>query len=324
MHAPDANDWQKGLLFTPELLACHRHHLVQAQGPDALHWLLAQALYSNLEFTQVLEHQVVNTAVYRIARNDSGFELPPDMVIDAWNILVDDSYHGKLTADLTRLVQAQTGIPSTSAKPPAFYERLQREFARADSSIAELLPLFFCSISETLITKNLVEIPRDPRVIDAVRQVMKDHAEDESRHHRFFTSFIALTWPQLSERLKQRIGPLLPSFIAIFTDTDLVAVRGQLHDIGLDQAQADEVINDCYSPQQVAQVLREASRSCMGTLRKVGVLDSAHVQDECERLGLLDRLPEDECERLGLLDSLPEDECERLGLLDSLPEKALS
>ncbi|PPU55597.1 hypothetical protein XdyCFBP7245_12515 [Xanthomonas dyei] len=293
MYAPAANDWQNGLLFTPELVSCHRHPLVQAQGPDALRWLLAQALYNNLEFTQVLEHQVVNTAVYRIARGDSGFELPQDMVIDAWNILVDESYHGKLTADLARLVRAHTAIPATSAKIPAFYQRLQREFARADPSTAELLPLFFCSISETLITRNLVEIPRDPRVIDAVRQVMKDHAEDESRHHRFFASFIAQVWPQLSERLKRRIGPLLPSFIAIFTDPDLVAVRGQLHDIGLNEAQTDEVINDCYSPQQLAQVRREAARACIGTLRKVGILENAQVQDECARLGLLDLLPEE-------------------------------
>ncbi|KAB7767241.1 diiron oxygenase [Xanthomonas maliensis] len=292
VHAPDANDWENGLLFTPELVLCHRHPLVQAQGPEALHWLLAQALYNNLEFTQVLEHQVVNTAVYRIARDDSGFELPPDMVSDAWNILVDESYHGKLTADLARLVQAHTAIPPTTAKVPAFYRRLQREFARAHPSAGELLPLFFCSISETLITRNLVEIPRDPRVIDAVRQVMKDHAEDESRHHRFFTSFIAEAWPQLSDRLQRYIGPLLPSFIAIFTDTDLVAVRGQLHDIGLNEAQADEVINDCYSPQQLAQVRRGAARSCVATLRKVGILESAQVQDECERLGLFDPVPE--------------------------------
>ncbi|MFC3654896.1 diiron oxygenase [Xanthomonas hyacinthi] len=293
MRTPAANDWQNGLLFTPELVSCHRHPLVQAQGPQALRWLLAQALYNNLEFTQVLEHQVVNAAVYRIARSGSGLELQSEMLTDAWNILVDESYHAKLTADLAQLVHAHTGIPGRSARIPAFYQRLQREFLRADPSIAALLPLFFCSISEMLITRNLVEIPRDPRVVDAVRQVMRDHAEDESRHHRFFACFISQAWPQLSERLKRRIGPLLPSFIAIFTDPDLVAVRGKLHDIGLNDAHASEVIDDCYSPRQLAQVRCEAARACIGTLRKVGILESAQVQDECVRLGLLDPVPED-------------------------------
>lgn len=281
------NDWENGLLFTPELVPCVAHPIVQRRGPEAARWLLAQALYANLEFTQVLEHQVVNNAVYTIARGESGFVMPAQMTADAWNILVDESFHGKLTADLSRRVQALTGIGKRVARVPAFYLRLQREFARADVSIRPLLPLFFCSISETLITRTLVEIPRDPRVIDAVRQVMKDHAEDESKHHRFFASFMTEAWPQLSERMRQRIGPLLPTFMSIFIDTDIAGVRSQLCEIGLDDSQADEVIEQCYGGQNLIQARRNGATASIRTLQKIGVTDSAHVQDELVRLGLV-------------------------------------
>ena len=287
VESAEGNDWVRGLLFTPELVPCVAHPLVQERGHEATRWLLAQALYANLEFTQVLEHQVVNSAVYTIARGESGFSMPAEMTTDAWNILVDESFHGKLTADLSRLAEARTGIRKRVAKSPAFYLRLQRELARADASIKPLLPLFFCAISETLITRTLVEIPRDPRVMDAVRQVMKDHAEDESKHHRFFASFLAEAWPQLSERMKQRIGPLLPTFMSIFIDADIAGMRGHLREIGLSDRQADEVIDECYCDRKLANARRNGAKASISTLRRIGVTDSAHVQDELVRLELI-------------------------------------
>jgi hypothetical protein len=280
-------DWTEGLLFTPELVPGLSHPLVAKHGAEASRWLLAQALFANLEFTQVLEHEVVNHAVYSIARGKSGFNLPRSMVADAWNILVDESYHGKITADLSRLAEARTGIRNQAPKVPAFYRRLQREVARADPALRPLLPIFFCSISETLITKNLVEVPRDPRVIAPIRQVMRDHAEDESKHHRFFASFISLAWPQLPENLKAKIGPLLPKFISIFIDPDVVFVRTQLQGIGLREDEVDQVILDCYSDKSLEEARRIGARASTSALRKAGVTDSAHVRDEMSRYGLI-------------------------------------
>ncbi|SFD64600.1 diiron oxygenase [Paracidovorax konjaci] len=285
-------DWAEGLLFTPELVPSVSHPLVARRGPEASRWLLAQALFTNLEFTQVLEHEVVNHAVYSIARGRSGFDLPPAMVADAWNILVDESYHGKITADLSRLAEARTGILNQAPKVPAFFLRLQREVARADPALRPLLPIFFCSISETLITKNLVEVPRDPRVIAPVRQVMKDHAEDESKHHRFFASFISQAWPQLPETFKAQIGPLLPKFMAIFIDPDIVAVRSQLRQIGLGEDDAQQVIFDCYSESSLAESRRNGARASLSALRKAGVAGSAHLRDEMHRYGLSMDVPE--------------------------------
>ncbi|ADX46036.1 hypothetical protein Acav_2124 [Paracidovorax avenae ATCC 19860] len=291
-HQATEMDWTRGLLFTPELVPSVSHPLVARRGPEAARWLLAQALFSNLEFTQVLEHEVVNHAVYSIARGRSGFDLPGAMVADAWNILVDESYHGKITADLSRLAEARTGIRNHAPRVPAFFLRLQREVARADPALRPLLPIFFCSISETLITKNLVEVPRDPRVIAPIRQVMKDHAEDESKHHRFFASFIAQAWPQLPETLKAKIGPLLPKFISIFIDPDIVFIRSQLREIGLGEDDADQVIFDCYSEASLAESRRNGARSSISALRKAGVADSAYLRDEMHRYGLSMDIPE--------------------------------
>jgi hypothetical protein len=149
-----------------------------------------------------------------------------------------------------------------------------------------LLPVFFCSISETLITKNLVEVPRDPRVIAPIRRVMRDHAEDESKHHRFFVSFISQAWPQLSESLKAKIGPLLPKFISIFIDPDIVFLRAQLKSIGLNEDEADQVILDCYSGTSLEEMRRNGARASINALRRAGVTDNSHIRDEMFRYGL--------------------------------------
>jgi hypothetical protein len=285
-HEAAEREWMEGMLFTPELVPCVSHPLVVKRGPSAARWLLAQALFANLEFTQVLEHEVVNHAVYSIARGRSGLDLPHSMMADAWNILVDESYHGKITADLSRHVEARTGIRNQAPKVPSFYRRLQREVARADPTFRPLLPIFFCSISETLITKTLVEVPRDPRVIAPIRQVMRDHAEDESKHHRFFASFFSCVWPQLPERLRAEIGPLLPKFMAIFIDPDIVSVRAQLQEIGLHEDDVNQVIQDCYSEKSLERARRNGARASINVLRKIGVTDSSQVKDEMVRFGL--------------------------------------
>lgn len=102
---------QAGLLFSPDLVSVLAHPIMVKQDVTKKRWVLAQTLYSSLGFTQVLEHAVINDAVFKIARRESGFDLPAELQVDAWKILVDESFHGKLVFDLEKKVEWGTKIP---------------------------------------------------------------------------------------------------------------------------------------------------------------------------------------------------------------------
>src|SRR6185295_14101103 len=59
-------------------------------------------------------------------------------------------------------------------------------------------------------------IPSDPRVVMAVRELVADHAEDEGRHHAYFSRLLEFTWPRLNKAQRATIGPLLPEMVLAF------------------------------------------------------------------------------------------------------------
>lgn len=272
-------DWEDGLLFSPDLVSVLAHPIMVKQDVTKKRWVLAQTLYSSLGFTQVLEHAVINDAVFKIARRESGFDLPAELQVDAWKILVDESFHGKLVFDLEKKVEWGTKITNTTSGPPAFYTKLRRIQAEADPEIRDILSLFFCAVSETLITRTLLDIPRDDRVVEPVRRVMREHAEDESRHHRFFADFLTRAWPQLTLRQRQKIGPLIPRFVSIFIDADPINTERILTEVGLTRLDASQVVTETFTRESIINARLQSSKACLMTLSRAGVLGDTHVQD---------------------------------------------
>ena len=111
--------------------------------------------------------------------------------------------------------------------------------------------IFFTIVSETLISAILADIPADQRVVVAVRELVADHAQDEGRHHAYFSRLLEFTWPRLNKRQRAAIGPLLPEMILAFLEPDFVAIAGNLRACGLTAEQIDEVMTESYPPAQV-------------------------------------------------------------------------
>lgn len=160
--------------------------------------------------------------------------------------------------------------------PEAVHRKLQAE---ADPEIRDILSLFFCAVSETLITRTLLDIPRDDRVVEPVRRVMREHAEDESRHHRFFADFLTRAWPQLTLRQRQKIGPLIPRFVSIFIDADPINTERILTEVGLTRLDASQVVTETFTRESIINARLQSSKACLMTLSRAGVLGDTHVQD---------------------------------------------
>ncbi|MCS1351837.1 diiron oxygenase [Mechercharimyces sp. CAU 1602] len=273
--------------FTPELVPICDHQLVQRRGVQASKRLIIHHLYTHLNFTEHLEHEVVNHITFQIGKEKTGLILPPAMIADAWKIYVDEAYHYKFSAELVSKVISLTGVPLQKGRQPQFLTRLHTLLADETTETRSWLLLFFTIISETLISGTLMTVPQDQRVVPLVREIIKDHAEDEVRHHAYFAALIGHVWSQLSSSLKQKIGPFLPEFIVGFLEPDLTAVDVSLQQERFTKKEREWIIGETYTNERIQTDIQKASKVAVRHLRKHGVLDEPYTQEAFFKKGFL-------------------------------------
>jgi hypothetical protein len=272
--------------FSPDLVPLARHELVRALPGDVFEQVLTQHLYRYLDFTTKLEHLVVNRTVLGIAHQTVGVELPEEMVFDAYKIYCDEAYHAVFSADLLRQVRARTGIEPRLAAEPYFTTRLRQLQDTLAPELKPLAELLFVVCSETLISATLAEVPDDPRVHAAVRDTIRDHAQDEGRHHAYFATFLKYLWRQLDPAVRRELGPLLPDLVLAFLHPDLPAVRQELLGYGLSRDDTEQVIAEVYDERTVREFARDTARLTLRHFASVGVFDDPAARDRFEELGL--------------------------------------
>jgi hypothetical protein len=274
--------------FSPDLVPLAGHELVRSLPDEVFEQVLTQHLYRYLDFTTKLEHLVVNRTVLGIAHRTVGVELPDEMVFDAYKIYCDEAYHAVFSADLLRQVRARTGIVPKLTAEPYFTTRLRQLQDRLAPELRPLAELLFVVCSETLISATLAEVPNDPRVHAAVRETIRDHAQDEGRHHAYFASFLKYLWSQLDHAVRRELGPLLPDLVLAFLHPDRPAIREELLGYGLSRDDAEQVIAEVYDERTVREYARDTSRLTVRHFASVGVLEDPATRDRFEELGLLE------------------------------------
>jgi hypothetical protein len=189
--------------------------------------LLTHELYNWLDFTVQLELGPVNEACFLL--QSAGFLrfLPAPMKADARRIYTDEGAHAEMSAKLIDDIRSATGIEPLGLQP-AFLRELQRLKAEEPSSIEPLISITFVSVSETLITGTLGRLPHDESVQQPVRDVVRDHALDEGRHHQYFKKLFEYFWPSLPAHHRRRLGLLLPRMVLAFLRPDTDAAEAVL------------------------------------------------------------------------------------------------
>lgn len=275
------------LFFPPELLPAIGHQEVVERGPEAATVLQIQRLYAYLQFTTQLEQVQVLPVTQRISVRSLGLDLPQPMIFDAFKICTDEAWHAQFSYDLSMQVVAETGVDPVVPRTPSFLLRLSRLRDELDPDVRGLAELFFTIVSETLISSILVDIPRDPRIHTAVRELVRDHAEDEGRHHSYFSALLRHVWPALGRRERSLIGPLVPEFIQAFLEPDRLALGRSLEAVGLAPEAVERVLSDCYPPDAVAAGIREAARATVRGFEGVDALADPATREAFERHGLI-------------------------------------
>lgn len=274
------------LFFSPTLIPYWDHPLVTALSPLRRSELLARHLYHYLEFTAQFEMRVVNRAVERIAGGRTGVTCSADTRLEAYQIYCDEGYHSLYSFDLIAQVSAATGIAPLPYDFEPFRRRLDLVGERVMPHESVLTQLLQVVVFETLISSILNDIPKDPRVLTAVRDIVHDHSRDEGRHHAFFSTFFKSLWGEQTQTARARIAQCLPDLIRASLSPDLRPVHAALMASGLDNESAKHVLSDSYVPARVTAGIRAASRHTVRLFEATGVFDVPGGQDAFEAAGL--------------------------------------
>ena len=166
-------------------------------APGAGRFVLLHRLYDYLDFTSELESSTVIPVATAIARGRGGFPAPGALRADAFKIVTDEAWHAQFSDDLVRQLEAYTG-QSPIAHVPAFRPRLDRLLEEVEPALRPGAALTIAVCSETLISGLLSKLPNDRRLPAAVSATVRDHAEDEGRHHAYFRTVLDRFWRRSS------------------------------------------------------------------------------------------------------------------------------
>ncbi|MDT0307149.1 diiron oxygenase [Streptomyces sp. DSM 44917] len=283
---------EAGRVFFPEALVPHLDHpLTRALPPARRRELTMRHLYQFLHATTHLETRVVNGAAEPVANGRAGMDFPTALRMDAFKVYCDEGYHALYSLDLADQIAAVTGIPVPALDYGGFVTAL-RETGRAllpeDPLLAGQLQAV---VFETLITAVLNEVPQDPAVVSTVRDLMRDHARDEGRHHRFFSAFFLQLWARLDRPRRIAAARAMPALIRAALDWDLGPVRTSLRLAGLTEEQTRAVLADCYAGSAVTARIQTVSRATVRLCAQAGAFELPGAAEAFAAHGLKE--PED-------------------------------
>lgn len=275
----------QGKVFFPERLVPFLDHpLLTDLSQEQRTALSLRHLYQFLISTTHMETRVVNTAAERIANGRSGVGLTSHDRLDAFKVYCDEGYHALYSLDLADQIAAATGVPVPDWDYGAFVDRLGTAAARLLPGEPVLAGLLQVVVFETLITAVLNEVPADTMVIGTVRDLMRDHARDEGRHHRFFTGFFHKLWHTLDTTHRTAVAFALPQLIHGCLAADIAPARASLALAGVGTDTLTQVVDDSLAtdPERIRSITRSTVRMC----QSAGVFDIPGAAEQFARYGL--------------------------------------
>jgi hypothetical protein len=284
--APDDEEILKS--FFPKHLVPHVNHpLVEEQEESLKRYLSAQHLYQWLNFTARFEVSVVCRATQQIAYNNCGVEMSNKARLDAYKILVDENYHALYSFDTVDQLEERSGIEALEYDFRPFLRHLD---ALGDQypQHRRLVQFLQVVVFETLVTSLLNDVPKDQTVITVVRDVVRDHATDERRHHAYFSEFFKQLWGQLEAGDRLIASHLLPDVIVRSLQPATRSAHAALGRVGFPPNVVSSIIEESYDQASVSTAIRSASKETIRLFENRGVLDVPGARERFAESGLVD------------------------------------
>ena len=275
---PIREDNFSGLPFSPNLVPLATHHAI---SEDFNCWMavLAYRLLAHLQFTTLLELNHVNPVCSNLAQGQAPIALTTQQRNDALRIYCDEGGHALFVELFSTQVEETFGLNRSVLGLPQFELTLEKLVSDRQTRLSpNLIKLFFVTVSETLVTKVLNNVPRDQQVASVVRAVIGDHAADEALHSVYFRNLFPLLWNNLSPSEQEEIGQLLPQLVWAFLAPDYQVDYRILKQLGFSTKDAQGILEEVYVPKQVAQAVKQAASPTLKMFEAAGVFSIPTVE----------------------------------------------
>lgn len=279
----DADDASMDL-FPRHLVPVVSHSLIAEKYMENLSYFLCLQLHRYLDFTVNLELSVVNPSILEIVQRSREFQLSHAEILALHQMYVDEGYHAQFCVDMSQQVLSITGVSPEFHRPPAFLDALARlETETQDPLLARLI---FTAVSETLITGNLRDVATERGAPPAIRELMRDHAADEGRHHVFFKEmFVRIN--SLDPIGLRRGLELVPKAILAFLEPDRRQILSGLVQSGVSEDDAEQIVSETYTPDLVISSAQRSARDLLVHLQNMEIGTGTRLNDELAESGLL-------------------------------------
>ncbi|AFY54491.1 P-aminobenzoate N-oxygenase AurF [Rivularia sp. PCC 7116] len=270
---PMRQDSIVGLPFSPDLVPLANHSVI-AQDSNLWMTVLAYRLLAHLQFTTLLELNHVNPVCSALSLGSAPINLNVQQRNDALKIYCDEGGHALFVELFSTQVKETFSLGDSILGRPIFEKVIENIIRENQSKLSpDLIKLFFVTISETLVTKVLKQVPSDPNVADVVRNVIGDHAADEALHGAYFQALFPLLWQNLSSLEKQEMIKILPRLVWAFLGPDYDVEYNVLKALDFSDVDAKGILQEVFVPSDVAAGVKQAASPTLRMFEKAGVFE---------------------------------------------------
>ena len=268
----------EGLPFSPDLVPLAAHPAIAS---NSTHWVtvLAYRLLAHLQFTTLLELSHVNPVCSSLAQGNAPIFLSTLQRNDALRIYCDEGGHALFVELFSTQVEEAFGLNRSVIGRPHFDRIIEKIIAEHQTRLSpHLIQLFFVTISETLVTKVLNNVPHDPQVSPIVRAVVADHAADEALHSLYFRGLFPILWQSLGSYEQEEMGQLLPQLVWAFLGPDRRLEYSILRRLGFNANDSEGILEEVYVHSQIAEFVRRAANPTLKMFAATGVFDDRTIE----------------------------------------------
>ncbi|MEL6462964.1 MAG: diiron oxygenase [Cyanobacteria bacterium J06621_15] len=270
---PMRQDEIVGLPFSPNLVPLANHSAI-SQDNNLWMTVLAYRLLAHLQFTTLLELNHVNPVCSVLSLGSAPIDLNVQQRNDALKIYCDEGGHALFVELFSTQVIETFSLGDSVLGRPIFEKVIETIIAENQTILSpDLIKLFFVTISETLVTKVLKQVPSDPKVANVVRDVIGDHAADEALHGAYFQALFPLLWQNLSSLEKQEMIKILPRLVWAFLGPDYDVEYNVLKSLNFSDIEAKGILQEVFVPNEVAAGVKQAASPTLRMFEKAGVFE---------------------------------------------------
>lgn len=279
-----SNNGPAQTMFPKKYAPVCNHSLIEEKYPHLVNQLLTYHMYRYMTFTINLELKVVNRSTRKIVEGTLPFQVSEQDRLNAFRLYCDEGYHALFSADILQQAIDLTGTAAPQNPEPSFLGSLRLHCGIPEER--NLLELVFTIVSETLITSNLSQVHRAGEMPEAIKDVIRDHALDEARHHIYYRDLFFQLWVNLTPREKERIAGIIPHFIMAFIRPDTTAIMNELLQAGVSSKDAQSILEETYTNKVISDYATKSASQMMSYCREVGILDYGKARDSFGLVGI--------------------------------------